>query len=110
MFLNFSIAIPSGLAPTCPQKAFGFFRYSHIWWIRKKSNFLQFVIPAKAGIQLFQSVLDSGFRRSDGFRTFYKTIIFQFSIIPVYSCKGCSKIFEKKAEVNRKIYERTSGV
>ena len=34
-----------------------------------------FVIPAKAGIQLFQLVLDSGFHRSDGFWTFYEFII-----------------------------------
>jgi len=33
-----------------------------------------FVIPAEAGIQLFQWVLDSGFRRSDGFGTFYEFI------------------------------------
>ena len=33
-----------------------------------------FVIPAKAGIQLIQAVLDSCFRRSDGFETFYESI------------------------------------
>jgi hypothetical protein len=31
----------------------------------RKSSF--FVIPAKAGIQSFRRVIDSGFRRSDGF-------------------------------------------
>ncbi len=31
-----------------------------------------FVIPAKAGIQLIQIVLDSCFRRSDGFRDFLR--------------------------------------
>ncbi len=31
-----------------------------------------FVIPAKAGIQLFQAVLDSCFRRSDGFSDFLR--------------------------------------
>ena len=36
-----------------------------------------FVIPAKAGIQLFQLVLDSGFHRSDGFGTFYEFIIIE---------------------------------
>jgi len=33
-----------------------------------------FVIPAKAGIQLFQWVLDSGFHRSDDSWTFYEFI------------------------------------
>jgi len=33
-----------------------------------------FVIPAKAGIQLIQAVLDSRFRGSDGFLTFYEII------------------------------------
>ena len=33
-----------------------------------------FVIPAKAGIQLFQKVLDSGFHRSEGLGTFYEII------------------------------------
>ena len=32
------------------------------------------VIPAKAGIQLFQDVLDPGFRRGDASRDFYETI------------------------------------
>ena len=31
-----------------------------------------FVIPAKAGIQLIQAVLDSCFRRSDGFSDFLR--------------------------------------
>ena len=31
-----------------------------------------FVIPAKAGIQLIQTVLDSCFRRSDGFSDFLR--------------------------------------
>ena len=35
-----------------------------------------FVIPAKAGIQLFQWVLDSGFHRSDGLGTSYEIIMF----------------------------------
>jgi len=30
------------------------------------------VIPAKAGIQLFQDVLDPGFRRGDGWRYFLR--------------------------------------
>jgi hypothetical protein len=32
------------------------------------------VIPAKAGIQLFQDVLDPGFRRGDDWSTFYEII------------------------------------
>jgi len=32
------------------------------------------VIPAKAGIQLFQDVLDPGFRRGDDQETFYEAI------------------------------------
>jgi hypothetical protein len=32
------------------------------------------VIPAKAGIQFFQHVLDPGFRRGDAQETFYETI------------------------------------
>jgi hypothetical protein len=31
----------------------------------KSRNSMEFVIPAKAGIQLFQDVLDPGFRRGD---------------------------------------------
>jgi hypothetical protein len=31
----------------------------------KSRNSIEFVIPAKAGIQLFQDVLDPGFRRGD---------------------------------------------
>jgi hypothetical protein len=32
----------------------------------KSRIFIQFVIPAKAGIRYFQGVLDPGFRRGDG--------------------------------------------
>ncbi len=31
----------------------------------KSRNSIEYVIPAKAGIQLFQGVLDPGFRRGD---------------------------------------------
>jgi len=38
-----------------------------------KSPFpLIFIIPAKAGIQLIQAVLDSCFRRNDGFSSFLR--------------------------------------
>ena len=33
---------------------------------------MEFVIPAKAGIQLFQDVLDPGFRRGDALRDFLR--------------------------------------
>jgi hypothetical protein len=36
----------------------------------KSRNSIEFVIPAKAGIQLFQDVLDPGFRRGDAPRDF----------------------------------------
>jgi len=49
-----------------------------------KSPFgLIFVIPAKAGIQLIQLVLDSCLRRSDGFPTFYEIIKF-WSVILIF--------------------------
>jgi hypothetical protein len=38
----------------------------------KSRNSIVFVIPAKAGIQLFQDVLDPGFRRGDAPRDFLR--------------------------------------
>jgi len=38
----------------------------------KSRNSIEFVIPAKAGIQLFQDVLDPGFRRGDDPRDFLR--------------------------------------
>jgi hypothetical protein len=38
----------------------------------KSRNSVEFVIPAKAGIQLFQDVLDPGFRRGDAPRDFLR--------------------------------------
>jgi len=40
----------------------------------KSRNSIEFVIPAKAGIQLFQDVPDPGFRRGDAPRDFYEII------------------------------------
>ena len=40
----------------------------------KSRNPKKFVIPAKAGIQLFQDVLNPGFRRGDDEETFYEII------------------------------------
>jgi hypothetical protein len=34
-----------------------------------------YVIPAKAGIQVFQPLLDPGFRRGDAIGEFYKTSV-----------------------------------
>ncbi len=38
----------------------------------KSRNSIDFVIPAKAGIQLIQDVLDPGFRRGDASRDFLR--------------------------------------
>jgi hypothetical protein len=38
----------------------------------KSRNSIEFVIPAKAGIQLFQGVLDPGFRRGDDSKDFLR--------------------------------------
>jgi hypothetical protein len=38
----------------------------------KNRNSIKFVIPAKAGIQLFQDILDPGFRRGDASRDFLR--------------------------------------
>jgi hypothetical protein len=48
----------------------------------QKNTFV--VIPVKTGIQLFQPFLDSGFRRSDGIGTFYKTINFIVNNCSIY--------------------------
>jgi len=49
------------------------------------------VIPAKAGIQWFQVVMDSRFRGSDSVLTFYKTDKFSFilRVIRGYIFFGC---------------------
>jgi hypothetical protein len=38
----------------------------------KSRNSIELVIPAKAGIQLFEDVLDPGFRRGDALRDFLR--------------------------------------
>jgi hypothetical protein len=40
--------------------------------LAKSRNSIEFVIPAKAGIQLFQDVLDPGLRRGDARRDFLR--------------------------------------
>jgi hypothetical protein len=47
----------------------------------KSRNSIEFVIPAKAGIQLFQDVLDPGFRRGDAPRDFLRD--HQFFLLPL---------------------------
>jgi hypothetical protein len=44
----------------------------------KSRNSIKFVIPAKAGIQLFQDVLDPGFRRGDASRDFLRDHLYSF--------------------------------
>jgi len=41
-------------------------RADEFWWYRENRKFGKFVIPAEAGIRLFQVVPDPGFRRGDG--------------------------------------------
>jgi hypothetical protein len=43
----------------------------------KSPKTLFFVIPAEAGIQSFQALLDPGLRRGDGLGTFYEFIKFR---------------------------------
>jgi hypothetical protein len=47
----------------------------------KSRNSIKFVIPAKAGIQLFQDVLDPGFRRGDPPRDFLRDHQFWLYVI-----------------------------
>jgi hypothetical protein len=57
----------------CSQKLLGKFSCSLINdGLVKSRNSIEFVIPAKAGIQLFQDVLDPGFRRDDVPRDFLR--------------------------------------
>ncbi|MCX5919291.1 MAG: hypothetical protein NTX30_21770, partial [Deltaproteobacteria bacterium] len=55
------------------------FHHSNFDDLVKSRNSIEFVIPAKAGIQLFQDVLDPGFRRGDALRDFLRD--HQFSSI-----------------------------
>jgi hypothetical protein len=52
----------------------------------KSQEFPFGVIPAKAGIQSFHKVLDSGFRRSDELSDFLR--VYQYSIINLQSIWG----------------------
>jgi hypothetical protein len=46
--------------------------HSNFGQLVKSRNSIEFVIPAKAGIQLFQDILDPGFRRGDDPRDFLR--------------------------------------
>jgi hypothetical protein len=50
----------------------------HFDELEKSGNSIKFVIPAKAGVQLFQVILDPGFRRGDNPRDFLQA--HQFSV------------------------------
>ncbi|MCX5917985.1 MAG: hypothetical protein NTX30_15065, partial [Deltaproteobacteria bacterium] len=52
----------------------------------KSRNSIEFVIPAKAGIQLFQDVLDPGFRRGDAPRDFLRDHQVWSLILSVFIC------------------------
>jgi len=55
-------------AISCLGKSYG----GKIDELVKSRNSIEFVIPAKAGIELFQHVLDPGFRRGDDPRDFLR--------------------------------------
>jgi len=61
-----------------------FSQYSNLDELVKSRNSIEFVIPAEAGIQSFQDVLDPGFRRGDAPRDFLRD--HQPSIIPILEC------------------------
>jgi hypothetical protein len=58
------------------------FHHSDIDEVIKSQNSIRFVIPAEAGIQSFQDVLDPGFRRGDASRYFLRD--HQYSAIPFF--------------------------
>jgi hypothetical protein len=57
--------------------AYGFLTFEFLW-SRKNDGTTLSVIPAEAGIQEIQIVIDSCLRRSDSLCTFYKTINFGY--------------------------------
>jgi hypothetical protein len=57
----------------------------------KSRNSIEFVIPAKAGIQLFQDVLDPGFRRGDAPRDFLRDHQYWDHQITVFNPKKVSE-------------------
>jgi len=67
--------------------ATAFFTYLSFDEFVKSRNSLEFVIPAKAGIQLFQDVLDPGFRRGDDPNDFLRD---HHSLIRVYPRSSAS--------------------
>jgi len=64
------------------NRKIGILEYWNIDGIVKSRNSIKFVIPAKAGIQLFQDVLDPGFRRGDPSSDFLRD--HHYSILPFF--------------------------
>jgi hypothetical protein len=65
------------------------FHHSNIDGFVRRLNSIECVIPAKAGIQLFQDVLDPGFRRGDDPRDFLREgQYFMISLSCEYRRKG----------------------
>jgi hypothetical protein len=62
----------------------------------KSRNSIEFVIPAKAGIQLFQDVLDPGFRRGDAPRDFLR--LHQILKTQVLADKGRKNLWVRNLE------------
>jgi len=56
----------------CILPYFQIFLHNNYDGFVKSRNSIECVIPAKAGIQLFQDVLDPGFRRGDDPRDFFR--------------------------------------
>jgi len=61
--------VTAGVHLCLKTQIFPFFNFDELV---KSRNSIEFVIPAQAGIQLFQDVLDPGFRRGDDLRDFLR--------------------------------------
>jgi hypothetical protein len=75
----------------------------------KSRNPIKFVIPAKAGIQLFQNVLDPGFRRGDALRDFLRdhqnwagAIQFPYQLPKIKNIYGNQPAYLQEGEYARK--------
>jgi hypothetical protein len=67
-----------------------------------------YVIPAKAGIQSFQYVLDTGLRRHDGVSTFYEAVINDLiyeELSAIELDKDGEYVFESKRKKGMPIYD-----
>jgi len=61
---------------------------------------MESVIPAKAGIQLFQAILDPGFRRGDDLETLTKSSVLILKYLCVL-CALCGEIVLLEPDVFR---------